>query len=71
MLRTYITTLGDTWDGIALKELGSELRKDELMKNNITHRNIYIFPAGVELVIPEVEIRQSPTLPPWKRGNIF
>ncbi|MDR2532565.1 MAG: phage tail protein [Oscillospiraceae bacterium] len=55
------------WDGIARRTMGSEMFKDALMKNNVIHRNIYIFSAGVTLYIPAVSNTPPPTLPPWKR----
>ena len=69
MPKTYITTSGDMWDLIALNTMGSETYKNKLMQVNRKHRNFYIFPAGIELVIPEVTERRASSLPPWKRGN--
>jgi len=66
--KTYTTTSGDMWDLIAYKTMGSESYKDALMKSNRRHRDIYIFPAGVTLIIPEVTETPPSTLPPWKRG---
>lgn len=68
MIKTYRTITGDTWDGIAYKTLGNCFYMDLLIKENIEHSQIFIFPAGIELVIPEVEIEPSAKLPPWKRG---
>jgi hypothetical protein len=64
----YVTVSGDQWDGVALKTMGSEMFKDKLMKANLMHRELYIFPAGITLFIPEVKALPSETLPPWKRG---
>jgi len=68
MLRTYITTSGDMWDMIALKTLGNEAHKDALIKSNLKHRRVYVFPAGVTLTIPVITVKPPSTLPPWKRG---
>ena len=68
MPKTYKTTLGDMWDAIALKTLGSEMHKDTLINSNQKHRHIYIFPAGVVLTIPVVTVAPPSSLPPWKRG---
>jgi hypothetical protein len=65
--RVYRTVAGDTWDGIALKEMSSEMFKDVLMKANRKHRFIYTFPAGVVLTIPETAPGSSDNLPPWKK----
>jgi phage tail protein X len=69
-MRTYITVQGDMWDLIAYKELGSEQFMTALIEANPEHRETVIFPANVQLVIPDVDTTQTPsTLPPWKRGN--
>lgn len=68
MPKTYMTISGDLWDAIAFKTLGSEMYMDQLMAANLKHREITVFPAGVELVVPELEKAANITnLPPWKR----
>lgn len=69
MAKTYITNSGDMWDVIAKKTLGNEMQTDALIKANIEHRHIFIFPAGVKLTIPDLPIKLSNGLPPWKRGG--
>ncbi len=68
-MKTYKTIQGDMWDGIAYRELGSAAYAGELIRLNQRYREIYIFPAGVELVLPEIErtARPGENLPPWKR----
>lgn len=68
-MKTYRTVQGDMWDSIAYRELGSEAYTDKLMRLNQQYREIYIFPAGIELLLPEVEqaARPAENLPPWKR----
>lgn len=68
MLKTYTTISGDMWDGIAFKTLGSESYTDALIKANLEHRHIFTFPAGLTLTIPEITVKPSSSLPPWKRG---
>lgn len=63
----YITTQGDTWDFISFKVYGEEHYIDKLIQYNSTYRDMTIFPANVELVIPEIEIESVDTLPIWKR----
>lgn len=44
--------------------------------NAVDHNNVvifddkdtYIFPAGVVLTLPEIELTVSESLPPWKQG---
>lgn len=67
-MKSYTTKQGDTWDSIAYKLYGDVKYTDVLMRANIKHHQIFIFSAGVELVIPEVDKTASgATLPPWKQ----
>lgn len=67
----YVTQQGDTWDIIAKRLFGDELRMDELLVANAQYRAVVIFPAGVELNVPEsaTSVNTDDTLPPWKRGR--
>ena len=65
---TYTTVSGDTWDIVAYKAYGNEMCMDTLIKANIEHKDTYIFPAGVVLTLPEIELTVSESLPPWKQG---
>jgi phage tail protein X len=67
MARSYVTVQGDMWDSIAHKQLGSARHTGSLMLANRQHREIYIFPAGIVLTLPEVRESASGALPPWKR----
>lgn len=67
MPKTYTTISGDKWDLIALRTLGSEMRADALINANIKYRHIFIFPANVRLVIPDLPVRPPGGLPPWKQ----
>jgi len=66
MKNQFVTTSGDMWDGVALKTMGSEMFKDTLMKANTRHLHHYVFPAGVVLTVPTVEITAATDLPPWR-----
>ncbi len=48
--------------------MGSERYTDRLIWANLAHRDVYVFPAGVTLVIPETPEETAEELPPWKRG---
>lgn len=67
-LETYTTVLGDMWDSIAKKRLGSELYMDTLIAANPKHAATVIFSAGVVLTIPDIRLETSVNLPPWKEG---
>lgn len=68
MAKTYTTVQGDAWDYIALKTMGSEKYMDKLLAVNPEHQHLIIFPANILLTIPDVPVKSSSTLPPWKRG---
>ena len=53
---------------MAYKAYGNEMYMDTLIKANIEYKDTYIFPAGVVLTLPEIELTVSESLPPWKQG---
>lgn len=66
-MKTYTTVQGDMWDMIAYRTLGSVYLTDRLMTANRQYLNFYTFPAGIVLIVPEIE--QKPItggMPPWK-----
>ena len=68
----YRTKQGDKWDTIALSQYGVISCVDVLMMANTQHIGTYVFPAGVELTIPEIDLTDttySADLPPWKQVN--
>ena len=65
---TYTTVSGDTWDLIALKVYGSELKADWLMQNNPELIHIVRFDSGTVLSTPELPEEKRGDLPPWKAG---
>lgn len=65
-MRTYTTKLGDKWDLIAYREMGSEDYTSQLIQANQEYVDTYIFPPGVVLTIPEVRVTPSANLPPWR-----
>lgn len=67
MAKTYTTVQGDMWDSIAYAQMGSVDHTDRLMNANLRYREIYIFPAGITLTIPEVPESAGSSLPPWKK----
>lgn len=65
-MKTYTTVLGDTWDQIALRELGSEWLFPLLLKENQAHRLTVRFSAGVVLNIPDIpDVTVYDTGPDW------
>lgn len=67
-MKTYTTVQGDMWDSIAYSQLGDVAYTDKLMNLNLQYRDIYIFPAGIVLNLPDVVAEPiSDSAPPWKR----
>lgn len=69
-MATYTTKNGDMWDSIAYAQLGSTSYTDLLINANLQHKDTYLFPSGVVLVLPEVEKPINSLLPPWKRKGV-
>lgn len=66
----YVTMQGDMWDGIAYKAYGSTAFTDRLIAANPQYIEYYLFPAGVVLSLPDVDIFDSAEDdPPWKQVN--
>lgn len=68
-MKTYTTIAGDKWDSVAYKTIGDCGKMDILIKENIKHRETYIFPAGIVLCIPELPEEENNVLPPWKENG--
>ena len=70
-METYTTVSGDTWDVIAKKVYGDELKADHLMQDrvNITLLDFQVFPAGVTIHVPDITDEQSyeDDLPEWRK----
>lgn len=63
----YITKSGDMWDKIAHEQMGSESFMNQLIEQNLELIDIVVFPAGIEVAIPEVDDTQT-EMPPWRQG---
>lgn len=69
MSRVYTTISGDTWDLIAYQQMGDEGYMKELLQANLPLSNILRFDSGTEIIIPDIEIGASDTLPFWHSGD--
>ena len=67
MSKTYTTSQGDTWDRIALDQMGSEKYMSLLIEANSRYNQWVVFAAGAVLAIPDVPVATASSLPPWKR----
>lgn len=63
----YKTKAGQMWDEIAFEQLGNCKYVSELMAANPTKLNYFVFPANVELNLPEIEepTAKVTSLPAW------
>ncbi len=71
-MKTTTTIQGDTWDILSKRLYGNELFMDVLINANIDYRRIVIFPAGIVLQVPDVDVTEfalDSDLPPWKRSG--
>lgn len=68
-MSTYTTRQGDTWDGIAYAQMGSDAYTKDLMWANQECLDYYTFPAGIVLTLPEKSLAIDSTAPPWKQVN--
>jgi phage tail protein X len=69
MADKYITIQGDTWDGIAYSQCGSEKYMKNLIEANWKYLDTLVFSSGVELTIPDISSDDTSTLPDWRSGN--
>jgi phage tail protein X len=63
----YTTKQGDTFDSIALEFYGEENYSVFIIQLNPNYINTVIFDEGVNLIIPDINIKNTSTLPPWKK----
>lgn len=61
----YTTVSGDTWDTIAYKALGNGYLMDRMIAENPQYVDVFVFEAGVELLVPEIEDTGSEDFPEW------
>lgn len=70
-METYTTIAGDTWDIIAKKAYGDELKADHLMaeRSNFPLLDFEVFPSGIAVSIPEIieEDEDNADLPDWRQ----
>lgn len=67
MRKTYTTIQGDMWDMIAKRIYGDEAALNVLLGANQRYADMVVFPADIELVVPEYIAPVTSMLPPWRR----
>lgn len=68
-MKKYVSKSGETWDVIAFEQMGDCKYTELLINANRAHIENFIFSAGVELVIPEIDNTTTVALPPWRIAN--
>lgn len=66
MAKIYKTKSGDYWDMIAYEAYGNESYVSYLMSANQDKLGYVRFPAGVELIIPDLTEADKDLLPDWR-----
>lgn len=66
MATTITTVSGDTWDILALRVYGDNLRVRELMRANYPILDYEVFPAGIMVNVPELSDSVEIALPAWR-----
>ena len=73
--RVYVSVQGDWWDLIAFKcygmQRGNELLMHKLIEANYYLKDICHFPAGVLVMVPDVPVRVTIPLVPWKIASVI
>lgn len=64
-MEVYVTMLGDTWDSIAYKTTGNAMLMDLFIAENPELCEMFVFPAGIEVKIPDIPEESASALPPW------
>lgn len=68
-VRIIISMQGDWWDTLAMRAYGRKRGNEHLMfrllESNYALRQISNFPAGVAVVVPDVEVETEVPLVPW------
>ena len=72
-MKSYITIAGDTWDIIAKKVYGDELKADRLLteKANFHILDYEVFPSGIAVNLPEIaeDDEFDSDLPDWRQDD--
>jgi len=74
-MRTYVSVQDDWWDIISLKcygmRRGDEYYMHKLIEANYELRELSHFPGGIIVNVPDLPVKVSIPLVPWKRASII
>lgn len=70
-MNIYKTVQGDMWDLISYKVYGDEKYADKLMIANYPLLDFFVFPAGVVVKIPEIDLLEEYEFdfPEWRKSE--
>ena len=72
--KVYVSVQVDYWDLISLKMYGMRRGDDhymhKLIEANYAIRDLVEFPGGVAVIVPELPVKTSIPLVPWKSASI-
>lgn len=72
--RIYMSIQGDYWDMIAIRVYGRQRGNEHLMyrllEENYALREVVEFPAGLQVVVPMIDVVTEIPLVPWKVATI-
>lgn len=63
----YTTVQGDTWDLMAYKLYGDEGQMKLLYEANWEYADILVFPAGIEIAVPDLPEEVDEESPFWRQ----
>jgi hypothetical protein len=73
--RIYYSVQGDWWDLIAIRVYGAKRGNEHLMfrllEENYYLRDVVQFSAGIQVVVPEVNVTTDIPLVPWKKATVL
>jgi phage tail protein X len=73
-MRIYTSVQGDWWDLISLKvygmQRGDDHHLDILMEANYPIKDLNEFPAGVQVVVPDLPVKTIIPLVPWTSAYV-
>lgn len=66
MPNNHTTSSGETWDMIAYNIYGNSKLAGDIIQANLKYSEYVIFPAGIELILPDISDVKEVVLPPWR-----
>ena len=65
--KTVVTTQGQAWDQIALRQYTRESMMGVLLPENVEQMDILLFPGEASVRVPEAPVARIRAKAPWER----